>query len=508
MVNLLNKYKDEAAIVYCFSRKETEDIAGRLRHFGFKAAAYHAGMDNNARKLTQEAFKKDAVNIIVATIAFGMGIDKPDVRLVAHYTFPKTLEGYYQEIGRAGRDGLPSECVMFYTYADLRKHKYFLGQIDDIKLLKMAEEKLAAVLEYAESVKCRKKILLGYFGEELDGEECGACDACAGVRESFDGEIVAKKILSAAARTGGRFGKNHIVDILIGKRTQKIAINGHDKLSVFGIVNDFTESQLDRIIRYLIDRGLVFRSEGRYPALSISEKGKEFLLGKEELMLPRPRAEEDDVKKPDKKGLAFHPELFSHLRALRKKLAEQTGVPPFVVFGDAALQEMAYYFPRTDDDFLRVSGVGVKKLDQYGGEFITAIEDFVREYGIHPDDVPARIESVQVIKRIHHPSYYAKTRELLMKKIPIKRIARSQNLAVETVINHIEKLADDGACPDIGYLKLPQDRFRIMEAAFKECGDERLKPVFEYLEGKYTYDELRLARILLRIDQVFKRFIE
>jgi ATP-dependent DNA helicase RecQ len=500
LVNLLAKYKNESVIIYCYSRKETEEIAENLKLNGFFASAYHAGLLPNKRKLVQEQFVKDKVNIIVATIAFGMGIDKPDVRLVVHYTFPKTLEGYYQEIGRAGRDGLDSECVMFYTYADTRKHEFFINQINDRRLREMAEEKLNEVLTFADLTTCRKKYLLNYFGEKQKKDKCGACDICLTKKEKFDASIISKKILSAIIRTNNRFGKNYIIDILLGKKIQKIKINNHDKLSVFGIVEDFGEYELSQIIKQLNDLNYILKSEGQYPTFSVTKKGLKFLQSEETLELNKPLADLDSKKPKARKDLDFNTTLFEELRALRMEQAQKLNVPPFVIFGDSSLQEMAYYFPQTKEDFSRISGVGDKKLEQFGEIFMNLIKKFTKENKISPRNFPNKKEvTVKIIKTTTPKTKFnVKTKELIIKKTPIDRIAKIEGFTAGTIINHLEKLIDEEIKLDLDYLRLPKDRYETMKGAFLDCGDEKLKPVFEYLNGKFSYDELRLARVLLR----------
>ncbi|MCK5510585.1 DNA helicase RecQ [Candidatus Parcubacteria bacterium] len=495
LINLLEKYKNESVIIYCFSRKETEEIADNLNLNGFSARAYHAGLEKNKRKLIQEMFVKDKINIIVATIAFGMGIDKPDVRLVAHYTFPKTLEGYYQEIGRAGRDGLPSECVMFYTYADTRKHQFFINKIDDFKLRERAEEKLAEVLRFSELVTCRKKYLLNYFGEKQKTDNCNSCDICTTEKEKIDASVIAKKILSCIARTHSRFGAKYINDILLGKNIQKIKINWHDQLSVFGIVKNFDEAELLQIIKQLIVLDYIFKNEGQYPTLSITKKGAAFLQSEEKLELNKPVCDISSVKQ--KIDLNFNQELFNELRKLRKDLAQKENVPPFVIFGDKSLQEMAYYFPQTKENFSHISGVGDKKLAQYGDIFLSIIINFTKNNNIEP--VPLVNKNKIIIKTVGiKTKFNFKTKELIIKKTPIKRIAKIQNLKSDTIVNHLEKLIDAGEKLDLEYLKLPRDNYETIKNAFIECGDEKLKPVFEYLNEKYPYDEIKLVRVLLR----------
>jgi len=489
LVHLLQKYKNDSVIIYCYSRKETEEIKENLKLNGFNAGAYHAGLETNQRKLAQELFIKDKVNIIVATIAFGMGIDKPDVRLVVHYTFPKTLEGYYQEIGRAGRDGLKSDCVLFYTYADTRKHEFFINQINDKKLRDTAQEKLDEVLSYCELNTCRKKYLLKYFGEDLKSDNCQACDCCNTVHEVFNSSEIAKKIMSAIIRTDSHYGKNYIIEVLLGKKTQKIKINHHNKLSVYGIVKDYSTSELTGIISQLISLGYINKTDGQYPILSISIKGMKFLNSDEILELSKP---DKDVAL--KKGeLDYNEELFNILRDLRRKLAEDAGVPPFVIFGDVSLREMAYYFPKDAKSFSKIAGVGAKKLDQYSDIFLEVINYFTKTNNLVS---PEKTETIDV--KVKQPTYFLKTKELIQKKVPIARIAKHEKLSQDTIINHIEKMIDAGEILDLEYLKLPRDRFDVMRKAYLKCGDEKLKPVFEYLGGKYNYDELKLVRVLLR----------
>jgi len=502
LVNLISKYPKESVIVYCHSRNETEEIAGNLKLNKISAKAYHAGLSPNDRKSAQELFIKDKVDVIVATIAFGMGIDKPDVRLVVHYTYPKTLEGYYQEIGRAGRDGLASDCVMFYTYADTRKHQFFINQIDDNILRERAEAKLAEVLNYGELTTCRKKYLLKYFGEEMKGDNCGACDVCLTVKEMFDATVIAKKIISAVIRTESRFGKNYVIDVLLGKKVQKIKINNHDKLSVFGIVDDYTEGELGQIVNQLVNLGYLVKTEGKYPLLSIVGKGMKFVTGDEKLEMVKPMADALDKKASKKKGdLKYNTELFEVLRNIRRELAEEANVPPFVIFGDVSLREMAYYFPADKDAFAKIAGVGTKKLEQYADIFLKEIAIFARTNNIQPiaiDQKKVKKSSDDIEVKEHRPIFYLKTKELLAKKIPVDRIAKNQGVQPSTIVNHIEKLIDAGEKMDLDYLKLPSDRYEAMKKAFKKVGDEKLKPVFEYLNGKYDYDELRLARVLIR----------
>ena len=500
LVKILEQYKKESVIIYCFSRKETEELSENLNLNGFSASAYHAGLSPNRRKDVQELFIKDKVNIIVATIAFGMGIDKPDVRLVVHYTFPKTLESYYQEIGRAGRDGLASECVMFYTYADTRRHEFFINRIEGTRLRTQAEEKLAEVLNFADLMTCRKKYLLNYFGEKMKGDNCGSCDSCLEVKENIDATTIAKKIISAVIRVDNRYGKNYVIDVLLGKKNQKILRNRHNELSVFGIVDDFSENELGQIINQLLGLSYLMKNTGTYPVLNITKKGAEFLQSKKVLKIIKPKKDILIKKQTSKNSLDYNNDLFEELRGLRLSLAEKDRVPPFVIFGDNSLREMSYYFPKNKNDFSKMTGVGTKKLEKFSKHFLDIINKFVRKNNISSIEKEGEILKKDRIIKTAAPraKFYTKTRELIIKKIPISRIAKNQNVKFDTIVNHLEKMIDTGVALDLEYLKLPKDRYKKIKNAFRACGDERLKPVFEYLDGKFDYDEIKLARVLLR----------
>jgi len=498
LLELLAGYKKESAIIYCFSRKETEELAENLRLNGFSAAAYHAGLERNARRIAQEKFINDKVNIMVATIAFGMGIDKPNVRLVVHYTFPKTLEGYYQEIGRAGRDGLASDCVMFYTYADARKHRFFIDQIEDDALRAGAEKKLEEVLSYCALSSCRKKHLLRYFGEEQTRDNCGACDSCLKTKEYFDGSVIAKKILSAILRTKSRFGKKYLIDILLGRKTKKIIANFHDKLSVFGIVSDFDEDELSAIFGQLQEQELIAKGEGQFPTFILTKKGIRFLNSAEELPMLKPEARKPAPAQTKADDIDYDGELFEELRILRRALAVKENVPPFVVFSDVSLREMACYFPREKSAFLEISGVGAKKLEQYSEVFLQLINDFILKNNIKADIIPRKSQNVPAGKsKPVRTAAHSKTREMILRKISIEEIAQKQSLSQDTIFNHLERILESGEKIDLDYLRPPAERFTVISSAFAECGLERLKPVFEYLGEKYSYDELKLVRLVL-----------
>ncbi|MCE2404233.1 MAG: DNA helicase RecQ [Dehalococcoidia bacterium] len=376
LVDLLGRRADGSAIVYRFSRQETEDLASRLAGRGFRALPYHAGLEDDVRRETQERFLSDEVPIIVATIAFGMGVDKPNIRLVVHYDLPKTIEGYYQETGRAGRDGRPSDCVLFFSYGDRMKQEFFIGQIEDDLKRANAEAKLAKMVEYGNTTSCRRRFLLDYFGEEWSKDNCGACDVClaeerrVGPDSTFDGTEAAQKVLSAVVRTGERFGANHVVDVLRGSRSSRVLELRHDHLSVYGIAREMQADDLKDVIDQLIGMGLIERASGEFPTLSVTPRGRQLLKDREPVTLVR------QVVGPAPEGdpAAAHDEvLFQKLRVLRKELADTLGVPAFFVFSDATLRQLASNMPGDRDQMLKVKGVGDSKLRQFGDRFLSVI---------------------------------------------------------------------------------------------------------------------------------------
>ena len=398
LVRLLADIQGGSAIVYRFSRKGTEDLALRLSERGIRALAYHAGLDNDVRRENQEKFLHDEVIVIVATIAFGMGIDKPNVRVVVHYDLPKTIEGYYQETGRAGRDGLPSECVLYYSYGDKRSQEYFIRQIEDEAQRRYATQKLDLMVRYAESRTCRRAFLLDYFGERWKDGNCSACDACVDKSElpagweAYDGTDIAQKILSAVIRTGERFGTEYIVSLLRGSRAQRVLQQGHDQLRVYGSAREIPKAELKESVHQLVDKGLLARRDGDdLPTLFVATLGRQFLANRESVTLARPSTQLDQGPQPQ------DTELFARLRALRNCIADDMGVPAYVVFGNAALEQMATRMPTDTAAMLRIKGVGSSKLAQYGPAFLAAVRDHVttsqRTDAAHPSDSSTSADS-------------------------------------------------------------------------------------------------------------------
>ena len=370
----------ESGIVYALSRKRTEEVATHLELAGYQAAAYHAGRPADVRRDVQERFLRDDLQIVVATVAFGMGIDKPNVRFVVHYDLPKHIEGYYQETGRAGRDGLASEALLLFGMQDVVTARMLVEKGTNPEQRRIEAHKLQAMIGLAESLTCRRRVLLGYFGEEL-ATDCGNCDICLNPPETFDASVAAQKVLSCVYRVGERFGVKHVVDVLRGADTERIRTLGHDRLSTYGIGAEMDTAHWSSITRQLIHRGYLIQDIASYSVLKLTPKARPVLRGEEPLELARPRISEKRAKrkKTPKTAESLAPadmELFEALRELRKELADEQGVPPYVIFGDVTLVQMSRDKPSTEEEMLEITGVGQVKLQRHGDEFLAAIANF------------------------------------------------------------------------------------------------------------------------------------
>jgi len=372
LLKFLDSQKDQAGIVYCSSRARVDDVAEKLKSKGFNAAAYHAGWDNDHRITVQEQFQRDQIQIVVATVAFGMGINKPNIRFVVHYDLPKTIESYYQETGRAGRDGLPAECLLFFDLADVPRVKRLISDNPNEERVKVELQRFNAMAALADAQTCRRQSLLNYFNEPTR-EKCGNCDICLDPPKSFDGLVLAQQAMSCIYRSGQKFGIGHIVDILRGSQSLRIKDHGHHELSTYGIGRDQSHEYWMSVIRQLIHNGLVEQDIARGSALTLTEKARPVLKGLEPLALAVPRIGSRAVYEQTVK-VNYDKKLFARLKGLRRAIAEEHDVPPFVVFSDASLADMASRLPTTQREFLAVSGVGETKLQRYGDAFLAVIE--------------------------------------------------------------------------------------------------------------------------------------
>ena len=494
---------NESAIVYRSSRAGANETAERLADMGISALPYHAGLDENTRTRNQERFVRDEARVIAATVAFGMGIDKPNVRLVMHYEAPSSVERYYQESGRAGRDGLEAECVMFHGPRERDRAAYFIERMEDDSLRAAAERNLEAMTAYCQTAACRREALLAHFGERYADDGCANCDNC--LADTFDATVIAQKILSAVIRTGGRYGATYIAQVLRGSDSAQIRHRGHESLSVFGIVDDFSEAAIRELAASLAARGMLAVGSD-LPTLSATARGREFLRLRESVRLPVPTK-----SAPKSRGAPasasdpaadYDAALFERLRALRARLASERGVPPYVVFGDRSLREMCHLFPQSPESMLRINGVGQRKLQDYGAAFLEAITEYARENGIDDKTPLAAAVPLRAAEPRRSPTRrYEKTRPLADLGLPIHEIAERLGLRETTVAGHVENLIASGVLRDPSPYLPERGRLERIIAAIETVGDARLKPIYLHLDEAFDYEEIRFARAHFRARQ-------
>jgi ATP-dependent DNA helicase RecQ len=507
----------DAGIVYCLSRKRVDELASSLKDDGIRALPYHAGLNADRRRDNQDAFIRDDAQVIVATIAFGMGINKPDVRWVVHYDLPKTMEGYYQEAGRAGRDSGPADCCLYFGIGDIRTAEFLIAQKTDPATgepleaeQRLAKQQLRRVLDYAESTECRRVIQLRHFGEHYD-PPCGACDNCLDPKPVEDWTLEARQFLSAIARLaqrGERYGAAYLIDLLRGAETQKVIDRGHQALSVYGIGKSRSQDEWRLLVRALVQQGLVAESGAEFPVLVLAEASRAVLKGEHPVRLaiaPKPakaKRRRGAVDEIDRAALPEAEALFEALRDLRKRLADEQGVPPYVVFSDASLRQMAERQPLTSTAFLDISGVGSRKLAQYGAAFTATIRGFRSERGMAvpaeaaAEDASAFVVDTGPIIDEDLPDTVVQTGALFDRGLEVDAIATHRRLDAATVIGHLEALLAHGTAIDLSRL-VPHDRAQRIVAALSQHGGARLKPAWEALGGEVRYEDLRLVRAWL-----------
>lgn len=396
VADIIRRHKDEAVIVYCLSRKDTESMAASLNDARIKARPYHAGLSQQERRRTQEAFADESLNVITATVAFGMGVDRSNVRCVVHATMPKTIEHYQQETGRAGRDGLEAECVMVYSAADAIRWesliRYSAEELDDPDpVVNPQMELLGQMRKFCATVGCRHRALTEYFGQEYPRDDCQACDVCLDeTADVDDATVTAQKILSCVARVQQRFGAKHVAEVLAGADTDMIRRREHDRLSTYGLLKDTPSKALTNWIFQLVDQGLLDRTPGEYPVLVLNDASWEVMRGERNVKLRMPKAVVTKTRAAAESWKGVDRDLFERLRELRMELARKNGSPPFMIFGDASLRDMARRRPTTSESFLAIHGVGAAKLKKYGKRFTKAIEEYCGVHGlaVDCDDVP------------------------------------------------------------------------------------------------------------------------
>jgi len=511
LVQLLREQPGASVIIYCQSRRCVDDLSEALKSDGIRALPYHAGLTTEQRNESQASFIHDDVPVLVATIAFGMGISKPDVRMVIHFDMPRNLESYYQESGRAGRDGQPARCILFFNYGDRMKVEYIIAQKPSEQEQYIARQQVQQVIAYCDNIACRRQVLLGYFGETLLDENCGNCDNCLRLENLEDHTIDAQKFLSCVARTQQRFGMRHIIEVLRGANTQKIRDYGHDQLSTYGIGKEQSVDEWMHIGRALLQQGLLSQTTDSYPVLKLNALSMEILRRQRSVQIDMPvqrvqtpaRQEKSNVRSP-----ALKPEeegLFQRLRDLRKEIADEQGVPPYIIFSDATLRAMAQQRPQSLSHFAQIPGVGERKLEAYFTPFTNEIRSYCELHNLdmdvevlHPpttqkkEQTPASPSSTTVTRQV--------TLELYQQGLSIEEIARERNLKPTTILSHLSELIEGGEVLDIERIVQP-GRQKVIASALEQIGSDVLKPVKEFLGEDYSYDEIRLVRAVLRRSQ-------
>ena len=492
----------ESGIVYCQSRKGAESIADRLREDGVKARAYHAGLDAKVRSENQELFLRDEVRVICATIAFGMGINKPNVRFVIHHDLPKNVEGYYQETGRAGRDGLPSECLLLFSAGDVVKYEHFIKEKPAAEQ-QISRDQLRQIVHYAEDAGCRRASLLRYFGESFDEPGCGACDNCLAPRETYDGTLPAQKLLSCVYRihekSGFGVGLNHVVEVLTGADTDKIRKWGHETLTTYGIGREQPRPEWLGIGRELLRLGLVVQNAEKFNTLELTATGLAALKQRQRITLTkpmaRPEASRSDREKQMGGAIACDEALFERLRELRKRLADERSVPPYIVFSDVALRQMARSYPSAPAEFLRISGVGEKKLTEFGEAFMHDIADFL---GANPRQIFAEDSFVAPAPPPRSrgsllTGTVLATLQLFRAGRTVGDIATQRLLVNGTIYGHLATCLEAGENLDLRRC-FSEAEERTIAAAFAKCGLGNLTGAHETLGGQFDMGLLRLFR--------------
>ncbi len=522
----IKRHPDAATIVYCIARKETEALAAALQRRGIAAEAYHAGLSAELRTQRSADFRAERLNVVVATVAFGMGIDRSDVRLVVHAGMPKSLEAYQQETGRAGRDGLPAECLLLYSAADAAKWRSLMQRggkegEGDSGALDAQLQLLQQMQRFAGSVRCRHRAISEYFGQAYEDPNCGACDVCLDELEEVpDGQVIAQKILSAVVRTGQRFGANYVIDVLRGSRGEKIIARGHHELPTFGLCRDLPAARLGNYIDQLVDAGLLVRSDGEYPTLSLGAQSKSVLQGEHRAVLRMPKQalvargsrrrddssrREGGVTRRETTELnAAEKELFQALRGLRRAIATELAVPPYVVFSDATLEELSLLRPASPATFLAVRGVGPKKLESFGERFLATIKSHCQEHGLPVDSVlagevlvPETSEGPEQSIAPPRPGNREAAAALFRRGVSIEDAAASLGRALSTTAQYLADWISEERPTSIAPWISASDEARV-RSALLQSEDGRLKPIFEALQGEVPYELIRLVKAQLQ----------
>tara|TARA_R100001143_G_C3361193_1_gene136097 strand:+ start:11032 stop:13209 length:2178 start_codon:yes stop_codon:yes gene_type:complete len=499
ILDFLYTRQKDSGIIYCFSRRQVDELYSDLKAEGYKVLPYHAGLSEQQRTRNQEAFIRDNVNIIVATIAFGMGINKSNVRYVIHHDMPQNIESYYQQIGRSGRDGLQADCLLLYSYADKQKIKYFINQKEGTEK-EIAERHLDHLIDYLEYDGCRRVPLMGYFGEEYTKNDCGNCDNCLMQEDDLqDLTVQAQKYLSCIARTDEKFGAYHIADILRGSKAKKVLENNHDQLSTYGIGLEWSKNQWIQLSRLLIRRSLVDKNQ-EYGNLVLTDDAKLVLDGKQIVqgLLDRTQTSTEDdvrVKTSSEVENRYDEHLFEELRKKRKEMADEQDLPPYVIFPDTTLMEMSYYYPQSEEKLIGIYGVGSAKLKKYGIEFLEIIRSYCEKEEIdeRSKGLSKKVEkssSGQQHHRVGSEYQAGKTIDHLAEEFGVKQV---------TILSNLKKYLDEGNELDpVNILNASELSERKKDEVFesmKKVGPDLLKPIYEDLNKSVDYGELRILQL-------------
>lgn len=503
-LEFLKKFPNQSGIIYCLTRRQVDELSEFLANEGFSVKPYHAGLTNQERHHNQERFIRDDVQIMVATIAFGMGINKPNIRFILHYDLPKNIESYYQQIGRAGRDGLHAHCLLLFSYGDIQKIKYFISQKEGNEQ-RIATLHLNALIGLAETDECRRIPLLRYFGEHYSIPKCEMCDNCLAEEQTLvDVTIPAQKFLSCVKRTGEMFGAGHIIDVLRGSQAQKVIEHKHHELSTYGIGKEYSKKQWFYLSRQFVQKELMFQ-DMEFGSLKLTPKAWEVTRGNQDVFA---RVEERQEKYTQHESTEhiFDHTLFELLRQQRKKLADDSNLPPYIIFPDKTLIEMATYFPQSQEILMQLHGVGSVKFKKYGQTFLNLLCEYCQKHRIEEKSKRTLTPMVTSAPKTLNKQRHIFVGEKYNAGRTLTELREEFNVKLNTILDHLYKYSAEGYslryCNEfLGFSSLTSEKQIIVMKAFNQFGTERLKPIFEALNEQVSYDDLKLLRLYYLIEQ-------